>query len=336
MKRSWIDALVGWGTSRRVPWWVLVVSFWVFEIVAVSAVKWWDGSLEVGHMFERTADTFYPVAAITGYGLLNRTARRSFDAFRPALDLTDDEARRYRDRLTTLSPLAATFAALGFVVVSLAAMVSDPVVIDLLTTSVVSTLVIGFFNYVLSGILVGPFIVQLARQLRLVTRLHRLAVRIDLFRPEPAHAFARLTALGGVLALVLLVYSMLTDPTSLTNPVWASVGAVTIILALVAFVLPLRGMQKRLKAEKQSLLDGSAIRIESVSADLHRLVDDRTYGSVAEVRGVLDALDEDRRRIKAASTLPWETATLRGFATALVVPVAIWFVTAVLGKTLGF
>ncbi len=336
MKRSWIDALVGWGTSRRVPWWVLLGAFWFVQALSVSAVKWWDGSLEVGHAFERTADTFFAVAALAGYGLLNRTARRSFDAFRPALDVTDEEAHRYRHRLSTLSPRAATFAALGAAAIGLGAAMADPVVIDFLTTSVASTLVIGFVNYILSGIFVGPFMVQLVRQLRLVARLHRLAARIDLLRPEPAHAFARLTALGGVLVLVLVVYSMLTDPTTLTNPVWASVGAVSIILALGAFVVPLRGMQKRLKAEKQSLLDGSANRFDAVTADLHRMVDDRAYKSVAEVRGVLDALDQDRRRIKSASTLPWETATLRGFATALVVPVAIWFVTAVLGKTLGF
>jgi len=68
MRRSWIDALVDSGTSRRIPWWVLIGGFWILEVLSVSAVKWWDGSLEVGQVFERTVDTFYGVAGLVAYG----------------------------------------------------------------------------------------------------------------------------------------------------------------------------------------------------------------------------------------------------------------------------
>ena len=122
----------------------------------------------------------------------------------------------------------------------------------------------------------------------------------------------------------------------MTKKTWIGFGVGSIVLAIVAFLAPLRGIHTRLRDEKLALLDRSAARIDAVSADLHRLVDSGSYTAVAEVRGVLGALDDDRTRIRVASTWPWEGATLRGFATTLVVPVVIWFVTAVLGKTLGF
>jgi hypothetical protein len=336
VRRSWIDALVGWGTSRRTPWWVLIGTFWILGVLSISAIKWWDGSLEVGQVYERTVDTFYGVAGLVAYGFLNQTARRSFDTFRPALEIADDEAHRYRDRLSTLSPRAAVLSGVAGAALSLAALLWDETAVDLLTTSVASTIVVGFFTYLASGVVVSSLLVHIMRQLRLVTRLHRLAVHITLFRPEPAHAFSRLTAVGGGVALVLTAYSILTDPATLTNPVWVTISVAATVLAMAVFLLPLRGMQVRLQAEKRSLLDRSAMRIEAASADLHRLVDGASYASVAEVRWVLVALDEDQRRIKTASTWPWETSTLRGFTTALLAPIAIWFLTRVLGKTFGF
>jgi hypothetical protein len=94
-------------------------------------------------------------------------------------------------------------------------------------------------------------------------------------------------------------------------------------------------MHRRLQDEKRQLLDRSAGRLRAASADLHRAVDAAGYAPVAELRGVLQALDEDRTRIKTASTWPWETATARGFATTLLLPIGIWLVTGVLGKSLG-
>jgi len=336
MKRSWIDALVDWGTTRRVPWWILAPTFWAFEVLAVGAVQWIDGSREVGQFFERTVDTFYGVFAVVSYGALRATARRAFDRFRPAVDVPAEEADRLRHRLATLSPRAALIGTVAGAVFGTLALISDPAILDLITTSVAATIVIGFFVYTLNVLLVGIAIAQLIKQLWMVTGLHRRATRVDLFRPEPAHAFSRLTALGGVITLTNLVYSMLTDPTTFTNPVWIGFGVGSIVLAIVAFLAPLRGIHTRLRDEKLALLDRSAARIDAVSADLHRLVDSGSYTAVAEVRGVLGALDDDRTRIRVASTWPWEGATLRGFATTLVVPVVIWFVTAVLGKTLGF
>jgi hypothetical protein len=336
MKRSWIDALVDWGTTCRVPWWILALTFWILEVLAIGAVQWIDGSREVGHFFERTVDTFYGVFAIVSYGALRATARRAFDRFRPALDVPAEEADRLRHRLATLTPRVALIGTIAGAAFGTLALISDPAILDLITTSVAATIVIGFVVYTLNVLLVGIAIAQLIKQLWMVVGLHRRATRVDLFRPEPAHAFSRLTALGGVITLTNLVYSMLTDPTTLTNPVWIGFGVGSIVLAIVAFLAPLRGMHSRLRGEKLALLDGSAVRIEAVSAELHRLVDAGSYAAVAEVRGVLDALDDGRTRIRVASTWPWEGATLRGFATTLVVPVAIWFVTAVLGKTLGF
>jgi hypothetical protein len=305
-------------------------------LLLMSAVKWWDGSLPIGHLYERSVDSFYGFAGLCGYGILAFTARTSFDRFRPALDVSDEEAARLRHRLATTSVRAGMVVAVVGPVIGIVALVSDPKMVDLVSTSLQATLVISGLAYVVNVTLAVAGFTQMMKQVVGVTRLHRRADNIDVFHPDPAHAFSRLTSQGGTLILVIVAYSMLTDPTTFTNPVWLVSSAVGLALAIIAFLLPLRGMHRRLRDEKLRLLDRSTRRLRAVSADLHRAVDSGSYGSVAELRGVLDALDVDRSRIKAASTWPWENATLRGFATSLMLPLLIWFVTGVLGKTLGF
>jgi hypothetical protein len=50
-------------------------------------------------------------------------------------------------------------------------------------------------------------------------------------------------------------------------------------------------------------------------------------GEVAPIRESIAALRDEADALRAASTLPWEPRTFRGFATSLLLPVVTWLVT---------
>jgi hypothetical protein len=198
-----------------------------------------------------------------------------------------------------------------------------------LTTAVWST-----FNLVSFGFhfALGALIIT---QIRLVTRLHRKAAVIDLFRPDPLHAFASLTARAGAVAILLILYSALTDPATFENQAYLGISAIGTTLGIATFVLPLAGLRNRLSREKRRLGDAVAGRLSALTAELHDAVDARRLGDVGDLKTSLDVLDSEQQWIRKTSAWPWETATIRGFATTLLVPVTIYLITSLLSETLG-
>lgn len=205
-------------------------------------------------------------------------------------------------------------------VVGTAIYFSDPNYSEVVDASALSSIVWGVASFISFGMHV-VLATLVVRQLILVSRLHRQATQIDLFRPGPVHAFATLTARAGIVVLILAVYSATTDPTTFTNPAWRVVFAVATALSAAAFFLPLSGLARRLRAEKRDLLDTVAGRMTALRSSLYAAVDRNALDELGNLRTAMAALGEDQDRIGKVSPWPWETATLRGFATTLLIPI---------------
>ncbi len=91
------------------------------------------------------------------------------------------------------------------------------------------------------------------RQLRLVHRIHAMALHIDLYQPAPLYAFSSLTAQAGMGFFLLLVPLALLVPSG-SGPAAYAVAAtwfVTLaVISIAAFVLPLQGMHARIVTRK--------------------------------------------------------------------------------------
>ena len=72
------------------------------------------------------------------------------------------------------------------------------------------------FESVFSAIAL-TIIVHGVRQLRLVSRLHDLADRIDPFHPEPLHAFSRLTSQTGMALVLFIALGIALNPESIQS-----------------------------------------------------------------------------------------------------------------------
>jgi hypothetical protein len=189
---------------------------------------------------------------------------------------------------------------------------------------------VAAFAYVTGAVLVYHTI----RQLRLISRLPGHVERIDLLDAGPLHAFSAVTALTGGAFVAAAYFSVLTDPTTFTNPAVAAVNALTLVLAVACFVLPLSGMQRRIAAEKALRLSAVSHRLDAAFGDLARRNDAGDLSSADAVHDNINSLLAERDLIARTPTWPWSSGTLRGFSTAVLLPVVLWLVFRVLERVL--
>lgn len=327
------------GWLSRIPWWVWVPLGWVIILLVVATPVWVSGVTKFPGFDQATlvAPTYFvaPLAAIV---YLTKTAEEAFSHFRPALGAgAEDDIAAWQRRITSVHPRAAWLWLViggGLMAVGTYLDPSTPTG-EMMRTSGLSTVVwgilspIGFgLNLVLAGLII--------RQIRVVTAAHRRATEIDLFRPVPLHSFASLTARAGVVFLFLMMYSALTDPSTFDSRANFAFFAAGVALAGATFLLPLIGMRNRLRREKIRLRDEAAARLSALTAEMHAAIDERRLDEIGDLKTSLEVLTAEQQRIKKVSAWPWETATLRGFLSTLLVPVTIWLVTNLLGETLGF
>jgi hypothetical protein len=327
---SWIDRFVDRVVRLPVPWYVLAGAGWLILSTVLAAPLWIDGSEPFGSFPALTrVDPAYFFTAIVGYGYLSRHSRRAFDRFRPALSASDAEAAEYRLRISTLSRRTGWLVLLGIAISVPSTLFDDAYSF---VASPVARVVWGVVS--VFAVVAGGFFVLIVKQLFMIARLHREATQIDLFRPAPLHAFASLSARAGSIVLLIITLSILADPGIATSPLWRWLLVAVIMLAFAAFFLPLIGLSRRLRVEKRRLVDESATRISAVRQELHRAAESRSFDSSGDLRTMLSALSEDHDRIRKLSPWPWDMATVRGFATTLLLPIGTWLVTNLLNRAL--
>lgn len=161
---SWIDRAVSWATTRRVPWWVVLLGVLVVQLLLVNLGMALAKATRADHVF-MSLQSVYGVYGLAAYGYLNARAGWAFDRFRPALAVPDAEAAAARHRLTTMPRRVAVVAALSAVPLGVSATLFDPLALRLLDRSLVGALIALVPAVYFSGACVVVLFVQIARML---------------------------------------------------------------------------------------------------------------------------------------------------------------------------
>jgi hypothetical protein len=266
---------------------------------------------------------------------LAQVAGSAFDTFRPALTADDTTAARLRYELTVAPARPAA-------IVLFASAVFTPIwyAVDPESAAVAGLSPLGLALRGLSEIFFGGVIfvlvLQSIRQLRRVATIHDRATRVDLFRPAPLYAFSVLTSRTAiVIALVFLLplpatfAQLASERTALVILPYVLGG---VLVAIAVFVLPLRGMQRRIVSEKRHLQTEVGLRIEATMAAIHRSVDAADFGQAGTMNGALSALVAERELVEKLPTLPWRPGTLGALVSAIVLPLGLFLVERVLSQ----
>jgi hypothetical protein len=323
---GWPHLLVRWLERLPGPTWVAYLVLVLVISLVMHSRGWSRGDTPVG--------TFDPTSTYWGllggvlpwiFGYLERAAAAAFDAFRPALVPAGDPERLRHELMTTprIPAIVVGFAATLLAVASLVLEpegsdvdgVPGPVFVAVMVVQAFMTSFLFAFVYQL---------IRQARQVGLI--LDRWAV-IDIFRPGPLNAFPRLMAMSGA-SVVLLVGStiVLADPEAAGSFLvsWAPYVVAPPVVAVIAFVIPLFGTHQRLAAEKVRLADEAEERLKGLLGQVDRDIDARELGGLDPLDRALSLVLKEREIVAKLRTWPWSVGTARGFASAILLPLALY------------
>jgi hypothetical protein len=311
-------------------------------ILLSHVVRWADGSLPFSQIDAiRIAEAPLIIMPLAFFHYLNRHARRSFGEFRPALPDDETHSPHLLYQLTTTPARGGFIASATGAAIGLLSLAGDPdgygITPDSSTFTFLYTAALASFSFVF----IAMFAYQTVRQLQLVNRLHRLASNVSLFELRPIYAFSSLTARTGIGILFFVYYGTLVisyanvgSPTPM-SPQDLAVFGLVLVLAGASFVMPLLGIHRRLSEEKERLLADVDQRMQIALQVIHHQVDARNFERMDDLNKALASLVTERELLHKTSTWPWRPETLRAFASAVALPVAIWLATALLARFLG-
>jgi hypothetical protein len=207
-----VDRFLGWVDRLRVPAWFFYLLLLAVLILIFNGLAWIDGTARLGTVeLYRSSVPVYPVFVLALIQYLNRVARRSLAAFRPALGAIDKDYERLEYELVTL-PRRGTWATLALSLIFTAAYISfTPYLVALIRRSPWVAIVESMVYAFVFG-MIAVYFYHTVRQLRMVSRIHASATDVNLFRLTPLYAFSGLTAQTGIGLLLMNYFGVLTDP----------------------------------------------------------------------------------------------------------------------------
>jgi hypothetical protein len=268
-------------------------------------------------------------------GYLAAVAGSALDAFRPALQATAAETARIRYELTVIPARPAAIILVLTAILTPVYYVADPagsLVVGLSPLGIT----LRYVGETLFGALLIVLVYHSVRQLRAVSRIHAQATRVDLFRPAPLYAFSTLTSRTAiVIALVFLIPTMVAISQGNGQQawwVWLPYVVAGIVAAVAVFVLPLRGAQRRIVAEKARLETEVGLRLETTIDAVHRAIDTGDLSQVDSLNKTLATLMVERDLVRHMPTWPWQPGTVGAVVSAIVLPLGIWLATRILER----
>lgn len=337
--RSWLDRLFDRITALPGPTWLAYALLVIPSVLISNSALWLSGLSPWGQL--DPAQVYWGTTTVLLFAAahhLRNAAAAAFDRFRPALGngVADPERTRYEFTVMPGWPI---------LLITIALLVSTPVyyLADPVAFAVEGLqgagLVVRTITEGLTSVVFIAIAFQSIRQLRTITRLHAAADQVDPFRPLPLYAFARLTAQVGIVLVLFIAGGAFVNPAALESSaaaaVWAPWLIGTPIVAAFVFVVPLFGMHGRLVAEKDRLETAADGRVRDLIGELNEAIDGRETDRVEALDRTLAALRHEREVLARLPTWPWDTGTIRGFGSALLLPIALFLAQRALSAALG-
>ncbi len=332
-RASWLDHFFDAVRGAPAPAWLCYVGLWLLLFALFAGLAWGDKLLSPAILLLVAADeALYIVYYLALMHYLDHTANAAMAQFRPLLALDDAAFARLRYELTTLPAAGALLAAGAGSAVTLISLQFTP-------ADAILALVIRQPStqaaFLAGNAILAIFVYHTVRQLCLVSRIHKLVTHLTPYRRGPVYAFSRLTALtalgwilGQSLGLSPRIAPLLTPDKLIL--LWLPLG----VLATLLFVLPLAGVHHLLAREKARLRAEVEQRVEATLQQVHSRQDTSELESVGNLKTLLDTLLAERDLVTRLPTWPWRPGALAGFASALLLPLAIWLIQQLLANWL--
>ena len=160
-------------------------------------------------------------------------------------------------------------------------------------------------------------------------RVHRDAVRIDVFQLEPLYAFSSLTAWTGVVILALIfglivALSLAIGRFLLQSATDIALTSVLFAVAIACFVVPLLGLHGRIVDEKRRQQAAANAVLSGVVAEAATRSRAGDFDGLARLKDAALTAESAVSSVQRIPTWPWRRETLRGFSSAVILPIVLW------------
>jgi hypothetical protein len=333
---SYIDRFTAWVEALPFPYGLSYLGLFVLHLVISVAVSWFDGWLPAG--------AFSPVLLLFPVWLwgslaiithLDRIAAEALADFGSLHDLDAGGMRRMEYEFTVMPRGGVLLTAVAWSVAYAALIpVTGPEIIPAYGFGTAATVFMigqGLITFAIGGVIYYHSI----RQLWLVRRTVNTVERFDVFQLGPVYAFSVLTSRTGIGWVLLLTATLLIFPIQLGGPPALVTMGIQVVLAILAFTLPLQVVHRRLTAEKRRLQAEHGARLETTLTRLHERVDSGQLAEVSAVNDTIAGLNSEREILARIPTWPWRAGVLTGFLSIVILPIALFLTQLVLGRLLG-
>ena len=317
---SWVDRILAAVQRNRIPNLVFYVSLFVVGHALATALRIYQEGKSLQQVLTMPPPIFliWSIYLLALMQYLNAVARDKIRELRPALDVDDETFAVLGYRLTVMPAREALLSGLFWLVVA----------IGMFWYLLPSVRAFGYLDWeiactIATYMIGGTAVYHTVHQLRTVSELHRMVKRIDLYDLDPLYTMSGLTARTGA-GLVLLIYiTFVLLPRQLATTAFGGTLVVVVVLAAAAFVAPLTGIHRRLEAEKKRAVNDVNQRLKRILAEIHGRIDRQQIEGLDPLQKAVSGLLAERDILNKISTWPWQAATLRGFVSALVLPVML-------------
>jgi hypothetical protein len=333
---SFIDKFMGFIQRLPIPYWLTYLLLFILESALNHVLSWIDGWIPT-FTFKGVMCLFplwqWGTLAIVTY--LNLTAETTLSSFRPLLDIDDDTLKKVKDEFTTTPTRGVILSGVLWAIVYflIAYLTYDAFYVQYGLGNLLRgfTFLEGLISYSTGSVIYYHSL----RQLWLVNRTVKMVKRFNLFQLDPVYSFSRLTSRTGISWMFMLGLTLLMFPLDLAKGPTLAVLGFQVVLALAAFILPLRLVHDHLVSEKRRLLTEHHQRVESALARVHLCLDQNELGEMAQLNDVISGLNAERDILAKISTWPWRTETLTGFLSAIILPIVLLVIQIAIQKWLG-
>lgn len=337
MRRSWLEWLLAAIDRLPGPRWAAYVVAYLVLVALVVLANSIDG---VPSLLETPGLALGPLIGfglLWGVHVLSAGALRTLAALEPVLTVDADERTRYGRDLTRTPPVWALVALVMGTIGGLDSLATTPETWGVPATGAPVTMAVTGVVAVFNTTMIFVYVARLLHQTLVIDEIHRRAVRVDLTQLEPLYGFAAFIARTSIVLLAVAIGGFVgfLAALGLSFTLAASdlvLFGATIVVAVVAFVLPVRGLHERIEAEKDRGLAETRSTLAAITAEVHRRVAAGDLEGAGKLNDALSAANAAVAVVAHTPTWPWRPETLRAFVSAVLLPIALWAVITILGR----
>lgn len=327
-KPSWLDALLDWVSSLKMPSALFYVLLYIASVLVIHIALWLEGVLDLGvwdsYIF---FDVIWAPLGLGYIHFMERVAQRSVQEIRPALGVSAAEFEAIRYRFTTLPfwPILI-ITVLGLVFGMYFAFQAGS------TQAVSSILWAGISG--LGYTLLPIWLYAAYRHVSQIDDLYVKVKKLNLFNLQPLYGLARVAMVVGIFFVLLVNINFVSEnylgSVTQTPETIIFLSAIGITASVAVFVIPVLGIHRKIEKDKTNLLAENAEQIESLRREIQTDMEKRSFKNIDGLEKGLSALLKVRDSISAIPTWPWSPGTFGRYASAIVLPLIVWLLQRVM------